>query len=159
MTKDEFVSLQLLHQQSGKSLKRFLKEAGICYSRYHYWDKKLLVSAKNRNVRNNVSAVPINRYCGFIFQKVSPLFSQRASVLVVTPPILPVFSTSPSRDIQSKFLYRHVHVVCQERNKFYACLLDVSICYNASIVNDILSILHLLSEYHLLYPILHKSVR
>jgi hypothetical protein len=40
MTKDEFVSLQLLHQQSGKSLKRFLKEAGICYSRYHYWDKK-----------------------------------------------------------------------------------------------------------------------
>ena len=40
MTKDEFVSLQLQHQQSGKSLKRFLKEAGICYSRYHYWDKK-----------------------------------------------------------------------------------------------------------------------
>lgn len=40
MTKDEFVSLQLQHQQSGKSLKWFLKEAGICYSRYHYWDKK-----------------------------------------------------------------------------------------------------------------------
>ena len=40
MTKDEFVSLQLQHQQSGKILKRFLKEAGICYSRYHYWDKK-----------------------------------------------------------------------------------------------------------------------
>ena len=32
----------------------------------------LLLSAKNRNVRNNVSAVPIHRYCGFIFQKVSP---------------------------------------------------------------------------------------
>ena len=40
MTKDEFVSLQLQHQQSGKSLKRFLKDTGICYSRYHYWDKK-----------------------------------------------------------------------------------------------------------------------
>jgi D-aminopeptidase len=33
---------------------------------------EVLLSAKNRNVRNNVSAVPINRYCGFIFQKVSP---------------------------------------------------------------------------------------
>ena len=64
---------------------------------------ELLLSAKNRKVRNNVSAVPINRYCGFIFQKVSPLFSQRVSVLVVMSPILPVFSTSPSRDIQRKY--------------------------------------------------------
>ena len=40
MTKDEFVSLQFQHQQSGKSLKQFLKETGICYSNYHYWDKK-----------------------------------------------------------------------------------------------------------------------
>ena len=35
-------------------------------------DINILLSAKNRNVRNNVSAVPIHRYCGFIFQKVSP---------------------------------------------------------------------------------------
>lgn len=40
MTKDEFVSLQFQHQQSGKSLKQFLKDTGICYSIYHYWDKK-----------------------------------------------------------------------------------------------------------------------
>lgn len=40
MTKDEFTSLQLLYQQSGKSLKQFLSDTGICYSNYHYWDKK-----------------------------------------------------------------------------------------------------------------------
>ena len=40
MTKDEFVSLQLQYHQSGKSLKAFLKDSGICYSNYHYWNKK-----------------------------------------------------------------------------------------------------------------------
>ena len=40
MTKDEFTSLQLQYQQSGKSLKQFLSDTAICYSNYHYWDKK-----------------------------------------------------------------------------------------------------------------------
>ena len=40
MTKDEFVLLQLQYHQSGKGLKAFLKDSGICYSNYHYWDKK-----------------------------------------------------------------------------------------------------------------------
>ena len=40
--------------------------------------KKLLLSAKNQKVSNNVSAVPINRYCGFIFQKVSPPLSSKS---------------------------------------------------------------------------------
>lgn len=40
MTKDEFTSLQLQYHQSGKSLKAFLKDSGICYSNYHYWNKK-----------------------------------------------------------------------------------------------------------------------
>lgn len=40
MTKDEFTSLQLQYHQSGKSLKQFLNDTGICYSNYHYWDKK-----------------------------------------------------------------------------------------------------------------------
>jgi putative transposase len=40
MTKDEFVLLQLQYHQSGKSLKAFLKDSGICYSNYHYWNKK-----------------------------------------------------------------------------------------------------------------------
>ena len=36
MTKDEFTSLQLQYHQSGKSLKQFLNDTGICYSNYHY---------------------------------------------------------------------------------------------------------------------------
>ena len=40
MTKGEFTSLQLQYHQSGKSLKQFLSDTGICYSNYHYWDKK-----------------------------------------------------------------------------------------------------------------------
>ena len=44
MTKDEFTSLQLQYHQSGKSLKQFLSDTGICYSNYHYWDKKYKVS-------------------------------------------------------------------------------------------------------------------
>ena len=63
----------------------------------------LLLSAKNQKVSNNVSAVPINRYCGFIFQKVSPPpFRQRALLLAVTLQILPVFSSSLSLGIQRR---------------------------------------------------------
>lgn len=40
MNKEEFVLLQQQYQQSGKSLKEFLKDAGICYSKYNYWNKK-----------------------------------------------------------------------------------------------------------------------
>lgn len=40
MTKDKFLSLQLQHQRSGKGLTQFHKDTGICYSNYHYWDKK-----------------------------------------------------------------------------------------------------------------------
>lgn len=40
MTKEEFVLLQHQYQQSGKSLKEFLRDADICYSTYNYWNKK-----------------------------------------------------------------------------------------------------------------------
>ena len=40
MTKEEFIELQQQHRQSGKSLKNFLIDAGICYSNYNYWNKK-----------------------------------------------------------------------------------------------------------------------
>ena len=39
MTKEE-IALQQQHRQSGKSLKNFLIDAGICYSNYNYWNKK-----------------------------------------------------------------------------------------------------------------------
>ena len=40
MNEEEFVLLQQQYQQSGKSLKEFLKDAGFCYSKYSYWNKK-----------------------------------------------------------------------------------------------------------------------
>ena len=40
MTKEEFVLLQQQHQECGKSLKEFLTDAGICYSKYNYWNRK-----------------------------------------------------------------------------------------------------------------------
>ena len=42
MTKEEFEVLQLDLQQSGKSVKDYLQEAGVNYSTYNYWRKKLL---------------------------------------------------------------------------------------------------------------------
>ena len=43
MTKEEFEVLQLDLQQSGKSVKDYLQEAGVNYSTYNYWRKKFLV--------------------------------------------------------------------------------------------------------------------
>ena len=42
MTKEEFINLQLHHQESGKTLKDYLKEIGVGYSTYNYWRKKFL---------------------------------------------------------------------------------------------------------------------
>ena len=42
MTKEEFAELQFRHQESGKTLKEYLKETGIGYSTYNYWCKKFL---------------------------------------------------------------------------------------------------------------------
>ena len=46
MTKEEFEVLQLNLQQSGKSVKDYLHEAGVNYSTYNYWRKKLLVKER-----------------------------------------------------------------------------------------------------------------
>ena len=43
MTKEEFEVLQLDLQQSGKSVKDYLRDAGVNYSTYNYWRKKFLV--------------------------------------------------------------------------------------------------------------------
>ena len=42
MTKEEFEVLQSDLQQSCKSVKDYLQEAGVNYSTYNYWRKKLL---------------------------------------------------------------------------------------------------------------------
>ena len=41
MTKEEFEVLQLDLQQSGKSVKEYLHDAGVNYSTYNYWRKKM----------------------------------------------------------------------------------------------------------------------
>ena len=41
MTKEEFEVLQLDLQQSGKSVKDYLYDAGVNYSTYNYWRKKM----------------------------------------------------------------------------------------------------------------------
>ena len=40
MTKEEFELLQSRQKESGKSLKAFLAEEGIWFTRYYYWKKK-----------------------------------------------------------------------------------------------------------------------
>ena len=40
MTKEDFLQLQSDHQQSGLSLKSYLKHIGTGYSTYNYWRKK-----------------------------------------------------------------------------------------------------------------------
>ena len=47
MTKEEFEVLQLDLQQSGKSVKDYLEEAGVNYSTYNYWRKKLAKDNSN----------------------------------------------------------------------------------------------------------------
>ena len=44
MTKEEFLELQLRHQESGKTLKEYLRVLGVGYSTYNYWRKKYLAA-------------------------------------------------------------------------------------------------------------------
>ena len=50
MTKEEFAELQFRHQESGKTLKEYLKEIGIGYSTYHFWRKKFLSDEEPRDL-------------------------------------------------------------------------------------------------------------
>ena len=42
MSKEEFFQLQSGYQQSGLSMKSYLRQAGTSYSAYNYWRKKYL---------------------------------------------------------------------------------------------------------------------
>ena len=41
MNRTEFEQVQLQYRKSGRSLESFLREAGISYTTYNYWRKKL----------------------------------------------------------------------------------------------------------------------
>ena len=74
MTKEDFEVLQLNLQQSGKSVKDYLHDAGVNYSTYNYWRKKLLVkeNPKAELVKENPKAelAPIS-----ITKHADPVFS------------------------------------------------------------------------------------
>ena len=40
MTKDEFLELQVKQRESGVSLMKYLREIGLSYSTYTYWNRK-----------------------------------------------------------------------------------------------------------------------
>lgn len=40
MTKDEFLELQVKQRESGVSLMKYLREVGLSYSTYTYWNRK-----------------------------------------------------------------------------------------------------------------------
>ena len=40
MTKEEFEILKREHKESGKSIKAYLGDKGICFTSYYYWKKK-----------------------------------------------------------------------------------------------------------------------
>ena len=69
MTKEEFEVLQLDLQQSGKSLKRYLHEAGIGYSTYNYWRKKYGEEAKPKG---GLAPISLTRPVGPGFTGVVP---------------------------------------------------------------------------------------
>ena len=48
MTKEEFEVLQLDLQQSGTSVKDYLHDAGVNYSTYNYWRRKMLAMESSK---------------------------------------------------------------------------------------------------------------
>ena len=64
MTKEEFEVLQLDMQQSGKSVKDYLQEAGVNYSTYNYWRKKLL--AKD-NPKPQLAPISFTQHADSVF--------------------------------------------------------------------------------------------
>ena len=47
MTRSEFEELQVRAASSGTSLKKFLRNEGIAYSTYNYWNKKIKAEARS----------------------------------------------------------------------------------------------------------------
>jgi putative transposase len=64
MTKEDFEVLQLDLQQSGKSIKDYLQEAGVSYSTYNYWRKKLL---SKDNLRPGLAPISFTRHADSVF--------------------------------------------------------------------------------------------
>ncbi len=57
MTKDDFLKLQELQRNSGLSLMKYLKEKGLSYSTYNYWNRKF------RSLESEESEIPFAQVC------------------------------------------------------------------------------------------------
>ena len=63
MTREEFEVLQSDLQQSGKSVKDYLHDAGVSYSTYNYWRKKLMEKASPKPELGPHHFYPAFRFC------------------------------------------------------------------------------------------------
>ena len=107
----EIVSLSITSEAMGidsecllfAKLNEYRNEIPNLISRRQYNDRrKLLLSAKLQNDTISLSATPINRRCGFLFRKVSPL-SQRVKVRRVGYRGYPRSSTNLFRDVRRNY--------------------------------------------------------
>ena len=64
MTKEEFEVLQLDLQQSGKPLMSYLKDAGVKYSTYTYWRRKMEYEHKPEHP---IAPISLTRSPGSVF--------------------------------------------------------------------------------------------
>ena len=64
MTKEEFEVLQLDLQQSGKPLMSYLKDAGVKYSTYTYWRRKMEYEHKPEHP---IAPISFTRSSGSVF--------------------------------------------------------------------------------------------
>ena len=59
MNRTEFEELEIQVQQSGLSLKSYLRQIGLSYSTYHYWQKKY--SAEKDSIKQELAPINIKR--------------------------------------------------------------------------------------------------
>ena len=59
MNRTEFEELEMQELQSGLSLKSYLRQTGVSYSTYHYWQKKY--SAEKDSIKQELAPINIKR--------------------------------------------------------------------------------------------------
>ena len=104
MTKEEFEVLQLNLQQSGKSVKDYLHDAGVNYSTYNYWCKKLLVKDDPKAA---LAPISFTRHADSVF----PCFVPSGATLLFPNGLRAHFGSGTEdvlRELLNKSLVSHV---------------------------------------------------
>ena len=87
MTKEEFEVLQLDLQQSSKSVKDYLQEAGVNYSTYNYWRKKFLVK---EDPKPELAPISFTQHADPVFSSAVPSGATLFSPTVFVPTLVAV---------------------------------------------------------------------